>query len=80
LLGGFRESGGPGAAAAEDVHGCGDVFEVVAVAVLFGERHGGAERLAARDDGDLVYGVGVVEEGLDDGVAGFVAATNEESV
>ncbi len=50
-----------------------ELLAAFGVLVLFGQLDGGAEGLAARDDGDLVERLGAFGEGEDDGVAGLVA-------
>ena len=60
------------AARAEHAHGRLHEATAVAVTVLLGEAEGDAHRLAARDDRDLVQWVGVLEQQLQDGVAGLV--------
>src|SRR5208282_2710673 len=61
-----------GAAAHENGEHAFQVFLGVGVLVGFGELHGEAESHAARNDGDLVDGIGSGSHGGDQSVAGFV--------
>ena len=62
-----------GDAAAHGDRQTGEQFVLaIGVFVFLRQLHGRAKRRAARDDGDLVQGIGVREQDEQQGVAGFV--------